>query len=100
LKIKCIFGQKKGYVENYPYFGRNSIFLEKPHKKEIIHQWLAPNFECKSTEAILYLYDFLTESRVVIDGVELQLGQPINYNARFGREVIELQNWIGLKICW
>jgi len=23
LKIKCIFGQKKGYVENYPYFGRN-----------------------------------------------------------------------------
>ena len=61
LKIKCIFEQKKGYVENYPYFGRNSIFLEKPHKKEIIHQWLAPNFECKSTEAILYLYDFLNE---------------------------------------
>ena len=61
LKIKCIFEQKKGYVENYPYFGRNSIFLEKPHKKEIIHQWLAPNFECKSTEANFYLYDFLNE---------------------------------------
>jgi hypothetical protein len=53
IENKVYFWAKKGYVENYPYFGRNSIFLEKPHKKEIIHQWLAPNFECKSTEAIL-----------------------------------------------
>ena len=44
-----------------PILASIGIFLEKPHKKEIIHQWLAPNFECKSTEAILYFYDFLNE---------------------------------------
>ena len=57
-----------------PILASNSNFFGKTTQKRNNSQWLAPNFECKSTEAILYLYDFLNKFRVVINrSMELSL---------------------------
>ena len=60
---------------------------------------VAPNFVCNSTEANFYLYDYLNKvfNSELIDGVD-SIGNLFIYNARFGREVIELKTGLDINM--
>ena len=60
---------------------------------------VVPNFECNSTEANFYLYDYLNKvfNSELIDGVD-SIGNLFIYNARFGREVIELKTGLDINM--